>query len=281
MDAHFLFNNPPNLQKTIQEKIWSDTLFKDLSELSEAQLKKASVVLFILSAGSACPCDRPADRAPCLILNKRSAKVRQAGDLCCPGGGLSWAMDRFLAHFFILTGLPLRRWRLKGLARGKHRNAARVMRLFLAAGLREAWEEMRLNPLRFRVLGVLPAQHLVMFDRVIYPIVGWASSQRYRPNWEVARIVPICLRDLINPDRYGRFRPMMAASGDSPAQPLRPMDFPCYIHDGPEGPEMLWGATYRIVLDFLRLVLDFVPPLSSQSPLMHRALDETYLNGSR
>ena len=26
---------------------------------------------------------------PCLILNKRSQRVRQPGDLCCPGGGIT------------------------------------------------------------------------------------------------------------------------------------------------------------------------------------------------
>lgn len=268
-----------NLQQTIQQKIWSDTLLSALGALTTEQLRKASVVLFILSDGGFCGCRKGGE--PCLILNKRSAQVRQAGDLCCPGGGLSWRIDRLFATLLKLPGLPMRRWRLGGIRKGDYGRAGRVMSLLLAAGLREAWEEMRLNPLRFKVLGVLPPQQLVMFDRVIYPIVGWASPQIYKPNWEVARIVPICLRDLIDPARYGRFRPMIASSAATGPQPLRSYEFPCFIHEGAEGPEMLWGATYRIVLDFLELVYDFVPPGNNRLPLVHHALDKTYLNGSR
>lgn len=272
-NANFL-----DFRRAISEKIWSDILLSKMGALTEGELKKASVVLFVLSDGSACECSVPSE--PCLILNKRSAKVRQAGDLCCPGGGVSWKTDSLLSAALRLPGLPMRRWRLGGIRKGDYGNAGRVMSLLLATGLREAWEEMRLNPLRFEVLGVLPPQHLVMFDRVIYPIVGWATPQTYTPNWEVDRIVPIRLRDMTTPANYGRFRPTIVSPTGDGLQRLRPVDFPCFIHQASEGREMLWGATYRIALDFLNSVFGFVPPEDSKLPLVHRALDETYLNGS-
>ena len=42
----------------------------------------------------------------CLILNKRSEKVRQSGDLCCPGGGVSPIMDTGFARLLFLPFSP-------------------------------------------------------------------------------------------------------------------------------------------------------------------------------
>lgn len=269
-----VLNEPSALRDRIQEKIGK---LGPPAGLSGQNLKNASVVLFVLTQ---CAGRRSESRPePCLILNKRSPQIRQGGDLCCPGGGISWAMDNFLARLLGLLGSPMKRRSARGGRQADQANS-RVLNLLLAAGLREAWEEMRLNPLHFKFLGVLPEQHLVMFDRVIYPMVGWASPQPLKPNWEVDRIVPIALRRLLDPDHYGRFRPMVSPSQDDQPQPLRHEDFPCYIHEDNEGREMLWGATFRITLNFLRLVFDFHPPEIENLPLVHRHLDETYLNGS-
>ena len=53
--------------------------------------RKASVVLFLVGD---CPAESGARPETCLILNKRSARVRQAGDLCCPGGGIAPGLDQ-------------------------------------------------------------------------------------------------------------------------------------------------------------------------------------------
>jgi 8-oxo-dGTP pyrophosphatase MutT (NUDIX family) len=269
-----LLKDPEGLVEHVLRRVGSSGLNQDLIDTPGTDLKNASVVLFLLSW---CPDERGRPE-PCVILNKRSPQVRQGGDLCCPGGGVSWPKDCFLAKLLCLPGSPLKRWPWRRRCNG----TGRTLTVLLAAGLREAWEEMRLNPLRFDFFGMLPQQHLVMFDRVIYPIVGWAAPQPLRPNWEVARIVHVPLRKLIDPRHYGRFRPMMIhASGIGAVQPLRYNDFPCFIHDDEQGREMLWGATYRITQSFLNLAFDFIPPDTDRLPLAHRNLDETYLNGSQ
>ena len=86
-------------------------------------------------------------REPCLILNKRSAKVRQPGDICCPGGGITPVLDVFLSKLLALPGLPLGRWTYWPRWQGKRALNGGAMPLLLATGLREGFEEMRLNPL--------------------------------------------------------------------------------------------------------------------------------------
>lgn len=270
-----LLKSPPELQGRIKAKAAGVGLHQSLDALSEQKAKSASVVLFVLSQCHGTHVHGSGE--PCLILNKRSTQVRQAGDLCCPGGGVSWRKDRLFGRLLSLPGWPLWRWSAR-----KHGNPLnRMLPILLAAGLREAWEEMHLNPLRFRFLGVLPEQHLVMFDRVIYPIVGWVGPQRLKPNWEVARIVPIALRKLLDPGNYGRFRPMVTPANSADTQPLRYDAFPCFFHEDDEGREMLWGATYRITQNFLQLVFEFSSPDTDQLPVAQRYLDETYLSGSR
>lgn len=246
-----------------------------LADIDAETLKRGSVVLFVIS-----PCGNgPAE--PCLILNKRSVRVRQAGDLCCPGGGVSWGLDRMLAHLLKVPGAPLRRWGNWPHWQKHFGKSSSPLSLLLAAGLREGWEEMRLNPIRFDYLGMLPRQQLVMFDRVIYPIVGWAAHHQLKPNWEVERIISIPIRRLLDPHRYGRFRPMVNGQQHDDDRQLRHDDYPCYIHEDDHGSEMLWGATFRIAQTFLDRVFDFSPPRHMELPLVHRYLDENYLNGSR
>lgn len=275
MQREFLLNHPSNLKAWIRDRTAGDGSCQALDALPEGNAKGVSVVLFVLSQCATAN----EERQPCLILNKRSAQVRQAGDLCCPGGGVSWRQDRLWGRLLSFPGLPLWRWADRWKA-STCKSPNRTLPILLAAGLREAWEEMHLNPLGFTFLGVLPEQHLVMFNRVIYPIVGWAAPQRFKPNWEVARIVPVPLRELLDPGRYGRFRPLVTSSTNGDAQPLRFEDFPCFIHEDGQDREMLWGATYRITQHFLRLIFAFETPDTEHLPVAHRHLDETYLNGS-
>ncbi len=268
-----------HVKDVFQSSNWQDSV----ATLSNDDLKNASVVLLVISH---CPSSAPGFGVePCLILNKRSPQVKQAGDLCCPGGGLNWVMDNLYARLLRFPGAPLggrRLWTgLQPPDSAIRDKLSAALPVLLAAGLREAWEEMRLNPLRFDFTGMLPEQHLVMFKRVIYPMVGWAAPQPYKPNWEVERVVSITLRDLLNPSHYGRFR-LVATNGDTPGEkPLQSAIFPCYVHNGLRGQEFLWGATFRIVQEFLKLVFNFIPPEDTKSPIFERPLDDTYLNGSR
>ena len=95
------------------------------------------------------------------------------------------------------------------------------------------------------------------------------------------RIVSVKLCDLLNPARYGRFQPVMANGSTDSDPSLQRNGFPCYIHDGRSDSEFLWGATYNITQNFLKLIFNFSPPENDALPIIRRALDETYLIGSR
>ena len=71
------------------------------------ELADASAVLFLLGMS---PLQNGLAPEPCLILNKRSARVKQAGDLCCPGGGVQPGLDGLLARSMTLPGMPIWRW---------------------------------------------------------------------------------------------------------------------------------------------------------------------------
>jgi hypothetical protein len=43
--------------------------------------------------------------------------------------------------------------------------------------------------------------------------------------------------------------------------------------------ELLWGATYRIIMNFLTSVMDFVPPDFSRLPVLAGRLKGSYITG--
>lgn len=218
---------------------------------------------------------------PCIVLNKRSLKVKQPGDLCFPGGRMAPHIDPYLARLFSLPFASLGLLRFWGKWKKHHSRQAKLMSILWATGLRECLEEMRLNPFGLRFLGPLPPQSLVMFRRTIYPMVGWIKRQkRFFPNWEVEKVLYVPLRDLLNPNYYGRYRLRMGNNpGRGGIESIK--DFPCFQLPAPNGKEILWGATYRIIIDFLESVFDFEPPAVQTLAVIEGALDETYLNGKR
>ena len=218
---------------------------------------------------------------PCLVLNKRSLKVRQPGDLCFPGGSMTPHIDPYLARIFSLPFASLGRWRYWAAWKKNHSGQAKILSIIWATGLRESFEEMRLNPFGVRFLGLLPAQSLVMFKRTIYPMVGWIKRQkRFFPNWEVEKVIYVSLNDLLNPELYGRYRLQMGGtSGRAGAVPVQ--EFPCFGIQSQNQKEILWGATYRITVDFLKYVFDFEPPALRSLPVIEGALDHSYLTGQK
>jgi len=216
----------------------------------------------------------------CLILNKRSLSVKQPGDLCCPGGSISSVLDFYLAKLLYLPGSPLSRWPYWSLWRKKQRKEARRMALLFATCLREGFEEMRLNPLGVKFLGPLPSQQLVMFRRVIYPMVCWTGRQkRFSPNWEVEKIVYIPFPNLLNPSNYARYRLHIGSSRKN-GKDLNVKEYPCFLHEHRDEYEVLWGATFRITMVFLEIVFGFKPPDIESLPVVYGSLDENYLTGS-
>ena len=219
-------------------------------------------------------CRKAVDGEPCLILNKRSKDVMQPGDLCCPGGGIECKKDIYLSKLMDLPGSPLWKWPFWKQWRKLHPRQFKRMRLYLTTGLREGFEEMRLNPLGVRFLGPLPPQELVMFKRIIFPLAGWVQRQtRFAPNWEVERIVHIPLRNLLKPECYALYRIWFASLKDQ-----KPMEFPCFLHQNETEDELLWGATFRMVMAFLDLVFGFQPPEERSMPVVERVMDDAYLS---
>lgn len=268
-----LLARPPDLRDHIIRRLQTQSrsglvLPKRISAALDA------AVLFILGLDPQSP--RP---TPCLILNKRSAKVKQGGDLCCPGGGIHLRADLILSKLLYLPLSPLQRWPCWSTWRRASPKKAALLARILATALREGIEEMHLNPFGIQFLGPLPAQSLVMFSRNIFPMASWTNNQRgFRPNWEVDKIVRIPLQDLLNPDAYARYRFRFREGVQAGPGGWSPVH-PCFIHADPDGSEILWGATYRITMSFLELVFGFTPPDPDALPLVERTLDATYLTG--
>jgi len=236
----------------------------------------SSAVLFLLAFRRD---GRDPGITPCVVLNKRSRWVRQPGDLCFPGGSVSPRLDAHLGRILQWPFFPLARWPYWPDWRRTRPRESRRLALLLATSIRESLEEMRLNPLDIRFLGPMPSQDLPMFNRVLYPMVGWINRQRrFFPNWEVERVLYVPLRELLDPGRYARYRLRFDARPDDPRHGTV-QDFSCFLHRGKRGEEILWGATYRIVMGFLAIVFGFRPPPLEGLPVVSGVLDGDYLYG--
>ena len=274
--AQHLLNSPPAFRKHVRDVLQRQADAATPFALPSVNPVGDSAVLFLL--GCSCPPDAAAAAEPCLILNKRSSKVRQPGDLCCPGGSIAPWLDPLLSRMLRLPGSPLLRWDHWNHWRRNKPQQSRRLALLFATGLRESTEEMRLNPLKVTLLGPLPAENLVMLKRTIYPMVCWISNQKkFTPNWEVERIVSIPVSDLLDPSRYVRLRMRINVPANS-ARVNGIKDFACFLHQRQGRTDRLWGATFRIAMRFLDLVFRFQPPPLESLPTVEGKIDENYVN---
>lgn len=272
-----LTNDADTLRQHIQKQIYMRTNKKKLLYDRYMNNDTASAVLVLVGMRDT---GKGAAPQPCIILNKRSESVRQPGDLCFPGGGPSPEKDRKMAKLLGLPFSPLTRWAywMPWCSR-RPVDAAKIPQL-LATSLREAREEMGLKSRRVRFMGPLPPQKLKMFDRVIYPMVGWLTKQnKFTTNWEVDRIITIPIEDLLKPDHYARYH--LDFSSELEAVTSRQVEeHPCFLHQrNGDRPDILWGATFRIVMTFLDWVFDFHPPEMDELTLVKGQLDQSYLTG--
>ena len=265
-----LLQSPSELTQQIGHRLYTHNSRQPVFTMEGVDLTVASAVLFLLGPRLG---KTNHHEEPCLILNKRSADVRQAGDLCCPGGRVSPRLDAGLAKLLRLPLLPLARWPFWSDWRKKQPYNTRWLRLLLATALRESVEEMRLNPFGLNFLGPLPPQALVMFQRMIFPMVIWVTRQkRFYPNWEVEKIVSIPLRDFFNPAQYARYRLRI----ETPSTGEYVNTSPCFKYEKEDETEILWGATFRITMAFLNCVFGFSPPDADSLPEVRGRLSRTY-----
>jgi 8-oxo-dGTP pyrophosphatase MutT (NUDIX family) len=235
-------------------------------------------VLFILQFSK----DKEGEGNFSILLNKRSQRVKQAGDLCFPGGSPSPILDKLLSLFFKMGILPLSRG--EGFRKAKKERGKRllsVISIYLTVALREAWEEIRLNPFHIDFLGPLPSYRLELFKRILFPMVMEIRSPiKLRPNWEVERIFTIPIDLFFNPENYAIYS--IKVRGE-----LREIigddlwEFPCLIINEKGKREILWGATFNLIISFLRIVSGFEPPEISSDKRVWGELYSTYLYGSR
>lgn len=234
-----------------------------------APLASSSAVLLLL-----CPAPDDASRV-CLVLNKRSGDVRQPGDLCLPGGGISPTLDAALSRLLRLPNSPMRAW--PSYARWRSDGGNPLVPLLLTASLREGFEEMKLDPFNPMLLGLLPPQRLVARSSAIHPVVAWLRHQQtYRPNWEVERVVMLPLEHLLDARRHETLRARCEVADQAIDDRLRE-DYGCLEIDG----ELLWGLTYRILERFLQIVLDVTLPSLGSRRRRELVLPNDYFTRTR
>lgn len=279
MGRENLLENPSRLTVHIQDVLQEQSIGESLFPQGVSVSTGASAVLFPLTRK--CPGSRSHDNI-CLVLNKRSQMVKQPGDLCFPGGAISRGLDPKLAQFMRLPFFPLSRWPYWSKWQRERPRQARRLALLFATSMRESFEEMALNPLGVQFLGPLPPQRLVMFKREIFPFVGWIRNQgRFFINREVEKIVHIPLNELLNWGNYARYK-LLFNVPKGPVESGAFQYFPCFLHRTMMGTDVLWGATYRIIMVFLDLIFGFKEPVMDGLEVVNGVIDETYYrNGSR
>ena len=212
-------------------------------------------------------------------LCKRSRHIPQPGDLSCPGGILHVWHDMIVSRLITSGIISVLHNKAGMLSRQRDAVTFRLLALFLATALREAWEEIRLNPLSTNFLGPLPAYSLQLFRRVIFPLVVLVpESTRFHPNYEVESLVDIPVAAFFFDDNYGAL--VRELDGRLVAEEAEEQSLPCLFYRDPRGVEhVLWGATFVVIISFLEIVFDFRLPEWKNKRLVTKAIDAGYLSG--
>jgi 8-oxo-dGTP pyrophosphatase MutT (NUDIX family) len=130
----------------------------------------------------------------------------------------------------------------------------------VAAALREAQEEVGLDPAGVRVLGSLDRTYLPVSDFDVLPVVGiWDGLAPLVPSPdEVAGILRPTLRQLADPANHGSL-PFSAIMGEEALRVRNVPDLPGPVFwvDG----TLVWGFTAGLLVGFLEAVGLPAPPL--------------------
>lgn len=217
---------------------------------------------------------------PVFLLIKRSSAVAQSGDISCPGGMLNPLLDPVLGRIIVNRFIPFYDGPSITYARKRGNRTFRAIRLFLANAARESWEEIGLSPFNVSFLGALPTYSLRLFKRTIFPIVGLVKHPwRYKPNSEVEKIIEIPVKAFFDPDNYSRCC-INSESSWLTSEDLAAC-FPCLtLKQKDDTVEILWGATFNIVTNFLTLVFErSLPMMSDKTRIVSKICPDNYFNG--
>jgi 8-oxo-dGTP pyrophosphatase MutT (NUDIX family) len=116
-----------------------------------------------------------------------------------------------------------------------------------AAALREANEEIGVDPATVQVLGRLTPLHIPVSGFLLHPVVGFTSMRPafQRAEWEVARIIEVPVTMLSDPaviKQESRARMVKGESID--------VNVPYFDIDG----EKVWGATAMVLAEFCAIL---------------------------
>ncbi len=253
MDFGEFDKGPESLRSYIVERLQGRPV--DFLEQMQAIREKRQRGERTTSSGVLLPLEQGgSDGELAVILNKRSDYVQQAGDLCLPGGGTDRRLDRVLSRLLSWGILPTKRSEpFRRLLRSPPRERE-IFLFILASVLRESWEEMRLPPWKVEYLGSLPTLGMHSFPRVIFPVVGTVrAGWKVRPNWEVETVLRVPLRAFFDPANYGLCEFVVTAPREEGGGPLH-WEYPCLVIGALGGEEILWGATFRILMNFMERV---------------------------
>jgi 8-oxo-dGTP pyrophosphatase MutT (NUDIX family) len=118
---------------------------------------------------------------------------------------------------------------------------------FEAAALREAVEEIGLDPAIVELIGRLTPLHIPISGYLLHPIVGCTSMRPafQRAEWEVARIIEAPVSRLSDPALVKREIRTRVVNGQS-----IDVDVPYFDIDG----EKVWGATAMVLAEFCAIL---------------------------
>jgi 8-oxo-dGTP pyrophosphatase MutT (NUDIX family) len=115
---------------------------------------------------------------------------------------------------------------------------------FEAAALREAVEEVGVDPAAVTILGRLTSLHIPISGFLLHPVVGIARGRpRFQTaEWEVARLLEVPLPVLNDPDTLRAERRQWLTGGRAIE-----IEVPYFALEG----EKVWGATAMVLAEFL------------------------------
>ena len=118
---------------------------------------------------------------------------------------------------------------------------------FEAAALREATEEIGIDPATVELLGRLTPLHIPVSGFLLHPIVGYTAMRPafQRAEWEVARIIEAPVAALSEPGLIKREIRTRVVKGQS-----IDVDVPYFDIDG----EKVWGATAMVLAEFCAIL---------------------------
>lgn len=114
------------------------------------------------------------------------------------------------------------------------------------AALREANEEVGVDPSMVEILGRLTPLHIPVSRYILHPVVAFSSSRPafQRAEWEVARIIEAPVALLHDPAIVKRETRTRVVNGQATV-----IDVPFFDIDG----EKVWGATAMVLAEFCEL----------------------------